>query len=151
MGITLGALSLDEIAAQDLAHGDATRAVNAEHITVAIGAWRQSYDGVAALFLLLGIYQAALVAVTQGRSSSFFCLDDPAAGRVSPSTTGRVLIEQSNRDTHDVSGIEVLRASFEAMAQILEFLASAGYPQATAALLSELVEPAAKAVATTNS
>ncbi|HPA39913.1 MAG TPA: hypothetical protein PLV04_14280 [Phenylobacterium sp.] len=129
---------------KDLPNGDAKRTVDAEHVTVAIGSWQHRYDGTSALFLLWTIYEAALVTLMEGTNYSFFCLDDPDGGRVYPSTTGRLLIELRDGSKHDVSGIEVLRASFEAIAQILEFLADAGYPEATPAMLSDLMRPRAK-------
>lgn len=138
MGISLGALSLDPIAPADIARGDVNRSVNAELVSVEIGTWRRAYDGVAAPFLLSGIYGATLAALLEGKSFDFFCLDDPDGGRVQPAVAGRVLIQLKGGERHDLSGFEVLSASFCAIAQIAEFLTKSGHPKGAAILLSEV-------------
>lgn len=142
MGISLGALSLDPIAASDIARGDANRAVNAELVSIDIGPWRRSYDGVAAPFLLGGIYGAALAAMLDGKSFDFFCLDDVDGGRVFPAAPGRVLIHLKSGEEHDLSGFDVLSAAFEAIMQVAEFLTRSNYPDGAAILLNEIARGA---------
>jgi hypothetical protein len=141
MAISLGTLSLDAIAPVDLARGDANRAVNAEQVLMEIGTWRRRYDGVAAAFLLIGIYRATLCALMDGKSYGFFCLDDPDRGDVLPGAPGRVRVQLSRDEEHDLSGFAVLSASFEAIAQIANFLATKGHPEGSAILLKELARP----------
>ena len=138
MGISLGALSLDPIAPADIARGDANRAVNAGLVCVEIGTWRRTYDGAAASFLLSSIYGATLAALLEGKSFDFSCLDDPDGGRVQPAVAGRVLIQLKGGEAHDLSGFEVLSASFGAITQIAEFLTKSGRPEGAAILLNEV-------------
>ena len=142
MAISLGTLSVDPIAAGDIARGDVNRAVNAQYIRIDIGTWRCTYDGVAAHFLLSAIYCATLAAVLVGKSFGFFCLDDPDGGRISPASPGRVRVRLHSGDEHDLSAFEVLSDSFSAMAQVAEFLSAHGHPEGALILLNEIARGA---------
>lgn len=138
MGIVLGRLSLDEIAESDIRDGNADRAVNADCVEVSLGTWCHAYDGVAAVFLLTGIYRATTAALLYGQAADFFCLDDPDGGRMTPAAPGRVRVSLKNGEEHELSGFDVLRATYLALLDVAEFLTASGFASGASTLLGEV-------------
>lgn len=138
MGIILGRLSLDEIADSDIRDGNADRAVNADSVELDVETWRRTYDGVAVVFLLTGIYRATAAALLHGEAGDFFCLDDPDGGRIAPAGPGRIRVSLKNGEEHELSGFDVLRATNLALLDVAEFLTASGVADGASTLLGEL-------------
>ena len=105
-----------------------------------IGTWRGTYDGVAAPFFVSGLFSATLAALNEDKSFDFFCLDDPAGGRLLPRRGGRVQVRLTSGEEHELSVFDLLRDTFQAMVEIAEFLASNGHPDGATILLKQVTQ-----------
>lgn len=140
MPIALGTLTLDTVAEADISAGEPRRAVNCTAINVSIGAWKRTYDGVAAPYFLMGLWGATLAALYEGKSFDFFCLDDPDGGRVLPRPSGRVLVRLKTGEEHELPAFDLLRDTFEAVIEIAKFLAASGHLDGALILTKQAVE-----------
>ncbi len=137
MTLQLGALSLPPIIHADLEAGGSgalLRAVDAESVRIDVAGWQTSFDGVAVLFLLDGIYRAVLSALQNGPPSGFFCLDDPAGGKIISASPGRVRILIADQES-EVSGFDLLASVVGAMMEVADFLAINGFGEAATKLI----------------
>lgn len=138
MSITLERLNMCVIAEADLANGDAQRAVDAQAVRIEIGSWRASYDGVAPVWLLLGIESATRMAMRGRPSQNFFCLDAPDGGQIDPLGGTAVRVKLHTGEVHDVEADEIHDAVAAAIREIADFMASQGFAQGPTILRAQL-------------
>lgn len=138
MGITLKQLELCFIAGSDLANGDAQRAVDAEAVRIELGSWRAPYDGVAPVWLLLGIEAATRMAMRGHATQHFSCLDAPDGGQMDPLGATAVRVKLHTGEVHEVEADEIHDAVAAAIGEIADFMAARGFAQAPAILRNQL-------------